>query len=755
MSRRRFPLHRSWLGAASLAVALSTACGSPPDVPAPEVPETPADALPISLDSAFVAVPRAVSASQRQQVEQQLQGAVDDSGTSFYLAIRRSELAQRWFMSAYLKQAHPGGVLYNAATSLGTRVVSFKEQNGKLFVLDVADGKAMSDVFDPDLLVEAYPVVSDYGPFNRTRGSDQYVLIDPTAGLNRFGVVGDLLGPRRIQFNVELSFAQRFRTLADGVAFEQVYTGYMDVPDDLAHYFLENNPYRYSGTLALSLRKYSEGPGFTPTPRPETDHYFLSDERIIPNTGGYTEQTPVKWNIRPGMKPIRWNITPTVLTLQNDPRYQQYDVVGALKRGIEGWNQVFGFKALEAVVADSTQSFADDDKNFLILDTDEGMPFAFANMRTNPNTGEIRGASVYLPALWLWLADSDYSDDLSEAALTEGAAPHPSLRMSWAGMAGGTLCDQEVPKAGALAASPELASLTKKQKVEANLTNVVLHEIGHTLGLRHNFAGSRVYAGGPSTVRSTSVMDYIVEEDTVYGTAPGPYDVEAVRYLYGLSTQVPTLAFCTDQDTLVDPLCNRHDRFDDPLTKWYVPEFHDTMAQLMYSTANLDRLKSLVGFYMNPVLQFVRAGNVQAQATAYQLAMAQFRPPLQVPAGSPPHYAARADELARRTLARLYLDPAADRGSFKANPPNSSTLLPLVIADLKAILLNVDGVRSYASRRTMVDILKSQQVLASYSALREVRDTLTAQLPSLSGDERLQVEDLVARISEAVSPYYL
>ncbi len=746
MWRNRLSLRRSWLGAASLALALSTGCDRSP-TPAPQDTEAPADALPISLDEAFVAVPRAVSATQKQEVEQRLQGVVDDSGTSFYLAIRRSELAQKWFMSAYLKQAHPGGVLYDAATSLGTRVVSFKEQNGKLFVLDVANGKTISDVFDPDLLVEAYPVVTDYGPFNRMRGSDQYVLIDPTAGLNRFGVMGDLLGARRIQFQVELSFAQRFRAMADGISFEQVFTGYMSVPDDLAHYFLENNPFRNSGTLSLSLRKYSEGPGFTPTPRPELDHYFLSPERFIPNTGGYTEQTPVKWNIRPGMKPIRWNITPTILTVQNDPRYKDYDVVGAVKRGIEGWNTVFGFKALEAVVADDTQRFADDDKNFLIFDTDEAMPFAFANWRLNPNTGEIRGASVYLPTMWLWLADLESSDDVSPA-------PLQSLRMSWAGMEGDSLCELDMSRMGALDGTGALASLTKKQKVEARLTNVVLHEIGHTLGLRHNFAGSLVYDGGASTLRSTTVMDYVEPDDAVHGVTPGPYDVEAVRYLYGLSEQVPTLGFCTDGDTRIDPFCNRNDRFDDPLAKWYVPQLHSFLTDLMYSKANIDRLKSLFGFYVNPALQFVRAGVGQTPATAYQLALAQVRPPLQIPPTAPAHYASRADEVAWRLLARLYLDPVADRGFFTANPPNSATLLPLVITDIKAILLNTDGVRSYASRRVMVDILKVQQTLASYSALREVQDTLTAQLPTLSGDERLQAEDLVKRISQAVSPYY-
>ena len=41
--------------------------------------------------------------------------------------------------------------------------------------------------------------------------------------------------------------------------------------------------------------------------------------------------------------------------------------------------QDFGFKVLEAVVADSSLNFADDDKNVLIFDTDLAMPFAFAS----------------------------------------------------------------------------------------------------------------------------------------------------------------------------------------------------------------------------------------------------------------------------------------------------------------------------------------------------------------------------------------
>ncbi|MFP2927314.1 zinc-dependent metalloprotease [Pyxidicoccus sp. 3LG] len=702
-----------------------------------------------------MAVPREVSAEQKRQAEQKLGGVVEDSGTSFYLAIRKSELGQKWFMAAYLKQNHPGGVLYSAARSRGTRVVSFKEQNGKLFVFDVDDRKVMSDVFDPDVVLDAYPVVKDHGPFNRSRGSDQYVLIDPTAGLNRFGVMADRFGAQGIRFQVELSFAQRFRRLADGIAFEQVFTGYMDVPDNPPVDLLEDNPFRNSGTLAIALRKYAESPGYTPTPLPPREHYFRSPARFIPNTAAVTEQVAAKWNIHPGMKPIRWHITSSILKVQNDPRYQGYDVVGAVKRGIEGWNTAFGFKALEAVVASDSTSFADDEKNAVVFDTDEGVPFAFAQWRFNPSTGEVRGASIYVPALWVWWADASMGDDAA-ARLAELKTHRPPF-MSWSGGESDLLCELELraPREAALEAGAETTtSLTKKQKVEAYLTNVVLHEIGHTLGLRHNFKASLVYDGSPASPRASSVMDYMDDVDAVHLDAPGAYDVEAVRYLYGLSSQLPTSPFCTDEDTEVDPYCNLSDRFDDPLTKFYLPRFHARLDTWMRGTRPISQLLSSFNFNVEGPLQFVRAGNAQTRAAAYQATLAPLRPPLQVPAGVPVTYTAHADELAWRTLARLYLDPVERRGTFTANPPNSPELLPLVIADVRAILLNTDGIRSYTARRTMVDILKVQQTLPSYAALREVHDTLTAQLPSLSGDDRLQSEDLLARVSAAISPYY-
>ncbi|MBZ4397991.1 zinc-dependent metalloprotease [Myxococcus sp. AS-1-15] len=756
------PLRRGLFGAVTTILALGVGCGPASDAnePQPPTPEAPAESLQVELDDAFVAVPRKVSAEEQGRVVQRLDGSVSNSGESFYLAIRKSELGQRWFMSAYLKQLHPGAVYYGAASSLGTRVVSFKEQNGKLFVFDADDRKTMSDVFDPEVLIEAWPIVNDYGAFNVLRGSNSYILVDPTAGLNRYGVMGEAYGATGVRFQTELSFAQRFRKISDGVTFEQVFTGYADVPDPSAPDFLEDNLFRTSGTLGIALRQYKEGQGYTPTELPWLEHYFRGEPRILPNTG-YVTQTAAKWNIRPGMKPIKWIITDTVNKVQADPRFANYDVVAAVKRGVEGWNQAFGFKVFEASVG-ATSGFADDDKNVIIFDPDASAGFAFADWRLNPNTSEIRGATVYVNALWLELADGEFGDDAQAAVAAKLKNARKPVRMSWGGFDKDHLCAMPLPpmRDDALAKHKKLpgpaaeTQRTKKEKVEAYLTHVILHEVGHTLGLRHNFAGSLVYTGAPNSPRSNSVMEYVYDPDAIFVDTPQSYDVQAVRYLYDLSADEPTELFCTDEDTEIEPYCNPYDRYSDPLGAFYGSTYALVQELLLYEVLPFPLLAGSFDYYLNATLQWARSGVEVDQTYAYDVAIAAVRPPLAVPPDAGPGYGAVADDLARRVLSRLYLDPLAARGSFTATPGEDSAITPQVLADIHGILINVDGVRGFQSRRAMVDILKNMQSLPAYVALRQGRDAVQAQLGTLSGTELIQAEDLLARIQAALSPYY-
>ncbi|MGE5739793.1 MAG: zinc-dependent metalloprotease [Betaproteobacteria bacterium] len=135
--------------------------------------------------------------------------------------------------------------------------------------------------------------------------------------------------------------------------------------------------------------------------------------------------------------------------------------------------------------------------------------------------------------------------------------------------------------------------------VDLFLKNVTMHEVGHTLGLRHNFRASTIYTDAQLedadfTAKngiSGSVMEYNPWNLAVRGekqgeyqmSTLGPYDYWAIEYAYkeipadqepaelqqiAARSSDPWLAFSTDEDVAffaVDPAVNQLDLGSDPL----------------------------------------------------------------------------------------------------------------------------------------------------------------------------------------------
>ncbi|MEN9666508.1 MAG: hypothetical protein RLZZ326_2871, partial [Planctomycetota bacterium] len=331
--------------------------------------------------------------------------------------------------------------------------------------------------------------------------------------------------------------------------------------------------------------------------------------------------------ISPPKKPIVFWIEKTVPF-----RYRQ-----PIREGIEAWNEAFqkaGFaSAIEVRQQPDQTDWDPEDVNYNTFRwITAGAGFAMGPSRVNPRTGQILDADIIFDGdfLQFWRREYENFTPQAVAILTDGptaaAGILPSGTQAVTGMHGhgaGHTCSacmlfdgharETALAATALAvAGNGLTEADKEKLVVQGLKLVTSHELGHTLGLRHNFKGSSLLtlaeindpAKVAQTGASTSVMDYIPAnispkgkpQGDYYTAKLGPYDLWAIEYGYkplgGGSPEgelpelekiagragEPQLAYSTDEDTQPgdpDPMSNRFDLGSDPV------EFARNRAELV------------------------------------------------------------------------------------------------------------------------------------------------------------------------------
>jgi Met-zincin/Domain of unknown function (DUF5117) len=294
----------------------------------------------------------------------------------------------------------------------------------------------------------------------------------------------------------------------------------------------------------------------------------------------------------------------------------------AITQGVLGWNPAFekiGFK--DALVV----KVQPDDADFDTLDTDVASIRWMTNAQPNfgaigpsqvdPRSGEILDADIALESLssrglralraqilsgraaadWPALLQASDARPASDAAahVHSAVCQHADFAAEQVGYALDVLeARGELDPAG-----PEA-----QQFVLDYLVDVTMHEVGHTLGLRHNFRSSRIYTDEQLSDReftaknglAGSVMEYAPinlprpgrSGGTPFQTALGPYDYWAIEYAYrpmaagataeqesaelrkiAARSAEPALAYGTDEDNFlgIDPESLHFDLGDDPV----------------------------------------------------------------------------------------------------------------------------------------------------------------------------------------------
>jgi hypothetical protein len=233
--------------------------------------------------------------------------------------------------------------------------------------------------------------------------------------------------------------------------------------------------------------------------------------------------------------------------------------------------------------------------------------FAMGPSRVDPRTGQILDADIIFDNGFLDSWKSQY--ETFNAQTAESLQPNRSpfdltLPQGHRHIANCTFCRDMQHQMGFAAATfmgqgISLDGKLPEEFVHQGLKEVVMHEVGHTLGLRHNFKASAWKSleeiNDPTKSRTeptfASVMDYAppnivpkgTQQGSYYTTTLGPYDVWAIEYGYKIikgdekaelakiasRSGEPGLAYLTDEDTRgtvdSDPLSNRFDMGKDSL----------------------------------------------------------------------------------------------------------------------------------------------------------------------------------------------
>lgn len=304
----------------------------------------------------------------------------------------------------------------------------------------------------------------------------------------------------------------------------------------------------------------------------------------------------------------------------------------AVREGILEWNKAFekiGFRDAIEVRQQEGEDFDPEDagySTFRWIASDQS--YAIGPSRANPLTGEIIDADILFDASMVRAYKAEqrlFRNEKGEAI--EPASAIQAARRGWelpshplAGREGGTgwndhrgfalrngVCQCANHTAGEIGlAALHLGALGKEgdkvpdELLQQAVKEVTMHEVGHTLGFRHNFKASTVLPNNKlhdtSITRKQglvgSVMDYAPaniapkgeKQGDYFTTTLGAYDYWAVEYAYKplsggtegekaelakIATKVadPNLIYATDEDLYgtPDPLVNVWDLGADPI----------------------------------------------------------------------------------------------------------------------------------------------------------------------------------------------
>jgi hypothetical protein len=507
-------------------------------------------------------------------------------------------------------------------SGLQSRVVSFHLKDKEVVMLDVTKNNFVSpeNNIPQAILLAKFPVFSE---------TDDSLEIDFNSGMSQIFVAGDWFTSDYSSFSGEaelkLPSAEVRLSYLDEVSVQDKALFIRQVAQIAGNNEVVPVEVRYQ------LKAYKPDPNFVPVESPGFSKvgYFEANPLLLKD--GSTRVYAAKWHDK---KTIKFAVS------ANTPKkYREL-----IKNALLYWNKVLGENKIEVTqLEDKNITAPRFDMNIIQWVDNDASGSAFADAQVDPRSGEVTSAQIFFPSAFFQSAVA------RRVRLIQQVRPHIGLK----GFKSSQLCNRDIAKEFLNRESVQVSPEAMQKAVEDYVYEVVAHELGHVLGLRHNFAGNLAanydykdrkdlimsyytnkkapMLGDKPVITSSSVMEYSRFEESAFNgdqlRTGGPalsYDVMAINYLYKEQAlpKENRPVFCTDSDVAIFADCNKSDAGRSVVSAAsgsYQAGLNSLAAKLVNQYIMMSKLADDVSSGLVPVSQVSLNATNQAKAIAADL----------------------------------------------------------------------------------------------------------------------------------------
>lgn len=475
----------------------------------------------------------------------------------YLVGIRKSALEKEFLM----RTEFIGQALVPAFQGLRSRIIAFRQHGSELLMLEATKGHVVDNSVPTTLLLAKFNIVKEVDDvlyFDLNQGfSNMYMTADWYGSDSPTGSAYDEAAAfQSVPFNMSYIDEARFDS-QNQLVVSQVGQLRMNVT--------EGSMVNASVKAKFYFGVYTPDPNFAKVDM-KNDFSQFGYFEVNPTLNDEGEQVTYA---------THFSIANPIVYAVSDATPAEFK--NAVREGILYWNKAFGREMIKVVDAPKGSDAPNSEMNVVQWVNWDWAGAAYADAQMDPRTGQTMHAQVFMTSVFA-IGGKAAARRLIRQLEAGTAAAKPATRISLKGFAASSTCNRTqergfVETLSEIVADPAVQDADVLRAAQDYVRNVVAHEVGHTLGLRHNFSGSLHANFGPADqkkvmteyfvnktvdpnlIATSSVMDYdAFTEALVTGhqilalSKAMQYDEMAIRHLYdGVKynrSEVPP--FCTD-----------------------------------------------------------------------------------------------------------------------------------------------------------------------------------------------------------------